>query len=351
MKKAISRKYTTCWLTFISVVLYVSSFAQSDKNWTKSSMKLLKDSGIELCKTTLPDLQSTFNDLNLFELDEDAPLNKCPLDDKESTLYYRSDMNPGMIFTFQKESTLKISSVRFILPFESVQPDGKTTRINQPTLAEVFELNPQLKDRWDWNDCSDNWYFSTDTLVFFVRIDKEKQPQFPIDKTYYLNKPIEAIDISGPCNLTVETDKKDTTPLYFVDDRLVYKSVIDLYNPDEIAAVQVFRDSTALARYGLPGKNGVICMVTKAFAREQYWSFFRSKSADYMRIVPSPYKEDKIVYILNDKVLLKNMEADLYFVNQGNYIDIEIIEQELLKKNYHIDDKEWGVLIKTKEKK
>ena len=99
-------------------------------------------------------------------------------------------------------------------------------------LKDLFKLYPAFKDKWGSRGCSDYWNFLNDTLSFFVKIDKSKQPQFPVDESYYENKPIEAIDLVTSCynfknddaKVLIEDDSKD--PIFFIDSIRVNKRVL-----------------------------------------------------------------------------------------------------------------------------
>jgi len=83
---------------------------------------------------------------------------------------------------------------------------------------------------------------------------------------------------------------------------------------------------------------------------DSHWNYFISKSADYLKIVPTPQSESSVVYILNDKVLKTNFEGDLSGINEQSFIDLIIIDKQKLKKDYNIADKAFGVVIRTKPK-
>ena len=85
------------------------------------------------------------------------------------------------------------------------------------------------------------------------------------------------------------------------------------------------------------------------FARESYWNYFRSKSKEYKISVPDADTEAKVAYILNGQVLKSNPEIDLLKIDDNNFSELDIVDQDKLKKDYKISDKILGILIKTKK--
>ena len=133
-------------------------------------------------------------------------------------------------------------------------------------------------------------------------------------------------------------------PVFFIDSIRVNKVVLQNYNPDEIASLTVYKNSNATKRVA-SATNGLIYIETKTFAKSRYWKYFKSKSAEYAKIVPSPGNDPKIQYILNKKILKDNFESDLAAIDDTTFKRIQIISREQLINNYNITDKEFGVLI------
>ena len=86
------------------------------------------------------------------------------------------------------------------------------------------------------------------------------------------------------------------------------------------------------------------------FARNSYWNYFKSKSADYKDNVPDLKTESKVVYILNNKLPDSNFEGDLFQINDHNFITLQLITGKQLKNDYKLSGKTIGVVINTKMK-
>ncbi|MBN8789655.1 MAG: hypothetical protein J0I84_21445, partial [Terrimonas sp.] len=188
----------------------------------------------------------------------------------------------------------------------------------------------------------------------YVRVDTTTKPQFPIDEAYYYDKPLEAIDLMVSCYRIFEKNERYkqllNDPIFFIDSVNVTRIEMQEYQPNDIAAVTVYKDANAIKLVGEQGKFGVVYIETKRFARNKYWNYFKSKSADYLKNVPTPQSDSSVIYILNGKVLKTNFEGDLSGIDDKNFIKLTVIDKQKLSKDYNISDKSFGVIIKTKPK-
>ncbi|HLY71567.1 MAG TPA: hypothetical protein VKR53_17650, partial [Puia sp.] len=92
---------------------------------------------------------------------------------------------------------------------------------------------------------------------------------------------------------------------------------------------------------------GLIYFTTKSFARTHYWNYFKSKSIEYQKAFPNLKNENQVIYILNGKILKSNIEAELFGINDSNFIELTVISSDRLKNDFNISDKSIGVIVKT----
>lgn len=312
--------------------------------------------GFCLCHTTVADLKKM--DANLAEVTvEEMDLGKKCIGQDSRYINgkgYSSEMYPGMIFQKSQDDDY-ISKIRLTKDFKGNLPDATPVQMDNLLLKDIIKRYPELDGKWGSRDCSDFWNFSNDTISFYVKIDPTKQPQFPIDEAYYLNKPIAGIDIMISCYSIYHRSKSNilfppNEPLYFVDSIRVNSGVLKNFQPTEIAYVSVYKDSNAIRIAGNDAVNGAIYIITKSFARQHYWGYFQSKSADYRNEVPDLKTEADVIYILNDKILEKDYEGTLFTINNDNFIELTVVGSKFLKKTYNILGKSIGVVIKTNPK-
>ena len=320
-----------------------------------SLAKKITISGFCLCQTTLPNLKKLSIDFKPIEVEEMDLGKKCISQDSryENGKGYYSDKFPGMIF--QKTQTSdEVSKIRLTKDFKGNLPDGTPIDLRNLKLKDVFNIYPKLKDTWGSRGCSDYWKFANDTLFFYVKIDTTKKPQFPIDEAYYYDKPIEAVDLLISCYRIFEKKERYkqlfNDPVFFIDSINVTRLEMQEYQPTDIAVVTVYKDTNAIKLVGQQGKFGAVYVETKKFARNKYWNYFKTKSADYLKNVPTPQSDSSVIYILNDKVLNTNFEGDLSGIDDKNFIELKIIDKQKLNDDYNISDKAFGVVIRTKPK-
>jgi hypothetical protein len=141
--------------------------------------------------------------------------------------------------------------------------------------------------------------------------------------------------------------ENNTDPVFFIDSIQVNKRLLQNYNPNDIASVTVYKNANATTRVK-SATNGLVYIETKNFARLRYWKYFKSKSGNYAKIVTSPESDSTIQYILNNKILKENFEADLAAIDNKTYRGIKIISKQQLVHDYNIMDKDYGVLISSK---
>ena len=141
--------------------------------------------------------------------------------------------------------------------------------------------------------------------------------------------------------------KLGADPVFFIDSVSVDKAELKNYQPTEIATVSVYKDSSATNLIGPDGKDGVVYITTIKFAKIKYWNYFKSKSADYEKLVATPESDSTFQYILNNRVLKSNFDGDLSLINDNIFIDLKIIDKTALEKEYGITNKDYGIIIKS----
>ena len=268
---------------------------------------------------------------------------------------YYSEKYPGLIFQKDPDDDC-ISKLRLTKGFIGKLPGEIPVDLNNLLLKNILNDFPESRFKWSSRDCSDYWTYSNDTISFYVKTDRTKKPPYPLDEEYYLNRPVDGIDILLSCYSVYHKSDDfklfaDDEPLFFVDSIRTNQAFIEsAYKPSEFALVSVYKGDKAVALAGEGAKNGAIYLTTKSFARDSYWNYFKSKSPDYKDKVTDLKMESKVVYILNNKILHTNFEADLFDINDSNFVSLQVIAGNQLKKDYKVSGKPIGVIITTKMK-
>lgn len=134
-------------------------------------------------------------------------------------------------------------------------------------------------------------------------------------------------------------------PIFFIDSVNVDQTEMMKYLPEQIASITVYKDNDAIELMGEDGKDGVIYIETKDFARGRYWKYFTRKSNEYSELVKTSQPNDRIQYILNDRILTDNFEGNLSMIDDSIFKEIKIIDAATLEKDYKIENKDFGVII------
>jgi hypothetical protein len=313
--------------------------------------------GFCLCRTTVADLKHLDKNLADVTVEEMDLGKRCFGSDGRfvNGRGYYSDSFPGMIF--QKDPNADyISKIRLTRAFRGKLPNGSIVDLGNLSLKDVFTMYPNLKDKWGSRDCSDFWSFSNDTIGFYVRVDSTKKPKYPVDEAYYLDRPVDGIDLVISCYGVFNPTGKISLfppdePAYFLDSIRTNAGFLKEsgMTADDIAFIRVYRGADAIRRAGKAGANGTVDIITKSFARKHYFQYLTSKSADYRTSVPDLTTESEVVYILNGKIVQENRESDLFDINDYNFISLGILDQKSIEKKYKIHGKAIGVVIKTKK--
>src|SRR6185312_7244908 len=273
-----SFKYTGITIIIVAVLNTMCKAQITDT----ALIKRLSVNGVCLCNATLSSLRQ--QDVNLTEVkveEMDLPKNCFSQDSRyEAGKGYHSDKYPGMIFQ-KDQNTDQISKIRLTKEFKGNLPDGKFIDMNKLSLSDIFKMYPGLKNKWGSRDCSDYWNFSNDTLSFFLKIDKNKQPQFPVDEAYYDDKQIAAVDLAISCYGFSKSDHQNAEilsnpnePVFYLNGTRVNQRVLENFDPSEFASVTVYRGKEAIGRAGPDAKSGLFYIETKKFAKQRYWNYF-----------------------------------------------------------------------------
>lgn len=125
------------------------------------------------------------------------------------------------------------------------------------------------------------------------------------------------------------------TKVTYIDGVKVSQQEADKLKMEDIASMEVGKDGNHIT--------------TRAAVCNAYWNFFKSKSPQYAVLVPTLQELYKVQYIINGTVLTSNFDNTLAKVNDSNLESITIIDNASLAKDYNINDKHYGVVIKTKK--
>ena len=220
-------------------------------------------STIKFCELTIDDLKHQDPDLKEVKLEEMDLCSDGFIQDGrfENRIGYESKLYPGVIFQKYRSDNNAVAKIRLTREFRGYLPDGNYIEVKTLKAADVLTKYDSL-DSWTSRGCSDYWGIKKDELInFYVKIDKNKIPQYPVDVKYYSDKLIQGIDIISDCNSYYE--KTNHTALFLVDGKEIKEEAIKDIKSEDVETVTVLKDKRAVEKYGEKGKNGVIEIVLK----------------------------------------------------------------------------------------
>lgn len=141
-------------------------------------------------------------------------------------------------------------------------------------------------------------------------------------------------------------------PLLFVDSvRTPYDSIRSMngLTVADIAMVTVISGAESHGKFGDEGKNGIIYIESKTFARRRYNRVFSAVSADYALALQKYGSDADFQYVLDGMVLAEKDEVSmLTALDMKKPPSITVISGKEIKKQYHIKHKKAGVIISSK---
>ncbi len=240
------RKISILLLLFISI-----------KTLSQNS-NLLNLSKIKFCELTIDDLKSEDAELKEVKLEEmDLCSDGFVQDGRfENRIGYESKLYPGVIFQKYQSDNNVVAKIHLTKEFKGYLPDGKFIDVKALKANDILKKYDSL-EYWTSRGCSDYWGIKKDEQIYFyVKINKGKQPQYPVDEKYYSEQFIEGIDIISDCYSYYEKTK--IKPLYIVEGKETTEEMIKDLNPDDVDSITVLKDKKAVEKYGEKGKAGVI---------------------------------------------------------------------------------------------
>ena len=226
----------------------------------------IKLSEIKLCELTLDNLKQKDATIIQAKLDEmDLCTDGFVQDERfENLIGYTSILYPGVIFQKYKSDLNTIAKIHLTKDFKGYLPDGNYVDLKYLKAKDVLIKYDSL-NVWTSRGCSDYLGINkSKALYFYVKLNKKKEPRYPIDSKYYSEQQIEGIDIVSDCYSFNKKDNPTIQPLYILDGKEVNEDILRAIKPEDVESINVLKDKSAVDKYGEKGKNGVIEIFSKS---------------------------------------------------------------------------------------
>lgn len=236
----------------LGILISLKTFSQNGETVNLSK--------INFCELTIDDLKTQDPDLKQVKLEEMDMCSDGFVGDGrfENQIGYESKLYPGVIFQKYDARDIVIAKIHLKREFKGYLPDGNYIELETLKASDVLKKYDSL-DTWTSRGCSDYWGIKKDNkLNFYVKIDKNRNPRFPVDQKYYSQQLIQGIDIISDCYSYFEKEKEKHNPLYIVEGKETTEQFIRDLKPEDVDSITVLKDKSAVDKYGEKGKNGVI---------------------------------------------------------------------------------------------
>lgn len=176
----------------------------------------------------------------------------------ENRIGYESGLFPGVIFQKYQSDVNQIAKIHLTKSFKGFLPDGHYIEMRNLKAIDILKKYDSL-NAWTSRGCSDYWGINLNKQVYFyVKINKDKKPQYPVDEKYYSEQLVEGIDIIADCYSYYENNAQKIKPLIILEGKEASEDSIQYLKPEDIDSVNVLKNQNATNKYGEKGKNGVI---------------------------------------------------------------------------------------------
>ena len=168
-----------------------------------------------------------------------------------------------MIFQKYKSENNEIAKIHLTKKFKGYLPDGNYIDLKTLKAADILKKYGSLNS-WTSRGCSDYWVIDDNQKIYYyVKINKDKRPQYPVDEIYYSEQLIEGIDIIADCYSYFETNVTNIKPLIILEGKEVSEDLAKDLKPEDVESINVIKGLNAETKYGDKGKNGVVEILLK----------------------------------------------------------------------------------------
>ena len=244
------------------IIILVLFFSLKSISQQKNDTKL---SEIKLCELTLDSLKQNDGELKQINLEEmDLCSDGFVQDGRfENRIGYTTKLYPGVIFQKYETNINAIAKIHLTKDFEGYLPDGNYVDLKHLKAKDILEKYDNL-DVWTSRGCSDYLGINKNKeLFFYVKLNKKKEPRYPIDAKYYSEQQIEGIDIVSDCHSFFGINTPKIQPLYILDGKEINEEILETIKPEDVESINVIKEKGAIDKYGEKGKNGVIEVFSK----------------------------------------------------------------------------------------
>ena len=242
------------FFTILALIITAKSHSQNSDTIRLSNFKL--------CELTIDIIKQKDSSLKQAKVEE---MNLCSdgfVQDSrfENRIGYESALYPGVVFQKYEVGNNTIAKIHLTKEFKGYLPNGDYIDLKYLKAKDILQKYDSLNS-WTSRGCSDYWgIIDNKQIYYYVKINKDRKPQYPVDERYYSEQLIGGIDIIADCYTYNKGKTTEAKPLFILDEKEVTEETIKNLKPDDIELINVIKDQNAINKYGAKGKNGVITL-------------------------------------------------------------------------------------------
>lgn len=243
--------------TILALITAFKSYAQH-VDTIKIADFILCELTIDFLKTKDPNLKQT--KVQEMDLCADGFVQDIRF---ENRIGYESALYPGVIFQKYGSENHSIAKIHLTKEFKGYLPNGHYIDLQFLKAEDILKKYNNL-NCWTSRGCSDYWGIKDgEQIYYYVKINKDKKPQYPVDEEYYAEQPIEGIDIIADCYSYERNKTKKFKELIILEGKVVDEDVLKGIKPEDVDTFTIIRDQNAIDKYGEKGRNGVVEITLK----------------------------------------------------------------------------------------
>ena len=240
------------YFTILALIITAKSHSQNSDTIRLSEFKL--------CQLTIDIIKQKDSSLQQTKVEE---MNLCSdgfVQDSrfENRIGYESALYTGVVFQKYEAGNNTIAKIHLTKEFKGYLPNGDYIDLKNLKAKDILKKYDSLNS-WTSRGCSDYWgIVDNKRIYYYVKINKDKKPQYPVDEKYYSEQPVEAVDIIADCYNYNKGKTNEQNPLFILEGKEVTEASIKDLKPEDVESINVIKDQNAINKYGAKGKNGVI---------------------------------------------------------------------------------------------
>lgn len=143
---------------------------------------------------------------------------------------------------------------------------------------------------------------------------------------------------------------KNNNTIFLLDSVLVPRDSVEyLIKKDEVSEFSILRSTDPILQLlGIKTQDDAVFIISKAANRKKYQNYLGAKSAKFRKLTMEDDLNANVQFIINNQVVKQDVEKALSQINDENFVLLKVLNKDKLKKEFQVEDKDFGVSIRTK---